>query len=202
VGRDRDRDRLAHAVAALGDHHRGRRHGGICYEQRSYVTRLLNAVLRRHDGLGYPIKGTFADDETYFGIVYTIDDGDDWSDPACWAKANPNLGISVYPDDIRRLADKAMRMASARSNFLTKRLNVWVNAAQAWMDMRKWDAGADPELAIEQFLGQDAIIALDLASKRDIAEKLTLFERDGRRQATLLRLRASTTCPTRPAPTT
>jgi phage terminase large subunit-like protein len=147
------------------------------------VTRLLNQVLRRHDGLGYPIKGTFAEDETYFGIVYTIDDGDDWSDPACWAKANPNLGVSVYPDDIRRLADKAIRMASARSNFLTKRLNVWVNAAQAWMDMRKWDACADPELAIEQFLEQDAIIALDLASKRDIAEKLTLFEKDvdGRR---------------------
>jgi phage terminase large subunit-like protein len=156
---------------------------GICYEQRSYVTRLLNAVLRRHDGLGYPIKGTFADDETYFGIVYTIDDGDDWSDPTCWSKANPNLGISVYPDDIRRLADKAMRMASARSNFLTKRLNVWVNAAQAWMDMRKWDACADPELAIEQFLEDDAIIALDLASKRDIADKLTLFDRlvDGKK---------------------
>jgi phage terminase large subunit-like protein len=156
---------------------------GICYEQRSYVTRLLNAVLRRHDGLGYPIKGTFADDETYFGIVYTIDDGDDWSDPTCWSKANPNLGISVYPDDIRRLADKALRMASARSNFLTKRLNVWVNAAQAWMDMRKWDACADPELAIEQFLEDDAIIALDLASKRDIADKLTLFDRlvDGKK---------------------
>jgi phage terminase large subunit-like protein len=150
---------------------------GICYEQRTYVTRLLNAVLRRHDGLGYPIKGTFADDETYFGIIYTIDDGDDWSDSSCWAKANPNLGVSVFPDDIKRLADKAMRMASARSNFLTKRLNVWVNAAQAWMDMRKWDACADPELAIEKFLEDQATIALDLASKRDIAEKLTLFDR-------------------------
>jgi phage terminase large subunit-like protein len=156
---------------------------GICYEQRSYVIRILNSVLRRHDGLGYPIKGTFADDETYFGIVYTIDDSDDWSDPASWPKANPNLGISVYPDDIRRLADKAIRMASARSNFLTKRLNVWVNAAQAWMDMRKWDACADLDLKIEQFLGEDATIALDLASKRDLAEKLSLFDReiDGKR---------------------
>lgn len=157
---------------------------GICYEQRSYVVRLLNTVLRRHDGLGYPIKGTFAEDETYFGIVYTIDDADDWTDPACWPKANPNLGISVYPDDIRRLADKAIRMASARANFLTKRLNVWVNAAQAWMDMRKWDACEIEDLSIEQFAGEESIIALDLASKRDIAEKVNLFERtleDGKR---------------------
>lgn len=155
---------------------------GICYEQRTYVTRLLNTVLRGHKGLGYPIKGTFAEDETYFGIIYTIDDTDEWTDASCWAKANPNLGISVKPDDIRRLADKAIRMASARSNFLTKRLNVWVNAAQAWMDMRKWDECADPELRIEQFLEQDTWISLDLASKRDIADKVNLFQRqiDGR----------------------
>lgn len=156
---------------------------GICYEQRSYVARLLNSVLRRHDGLGYPIKGAFTEDETYFGIVYSIDDGDEWTNPVAWAKANPNLGISVYPEDIRRLADKAIRMASARSNFLTKRLNVWVNAAQAWMDMRKWDKCADPELAIEQFLGEEAVIALDLASKVDIADKVTLFDKfiDGKK---------------------
>ena len=150
---------------------------GICYEQRGYVVRLLNAVLREHEGLGYPIKGTFAQDETYFGIVYTIDEGDDWTDASCWPKANPNLGVSIYPEDIRRLADKAIRMASARSNFLTKRLNVWVNAAQAWMDMRKWDACADPTLTPEQFVGDDCYIALDLASKRDIAEKMRLFVR-------------------------
>jgi len=69
-------------------------------------------------------------------------------------------------------------MASARSNFLTKRLNVWVNAIQAWMDMRKWDKCADPELKLEQFLGQDAIAAVDLATKRDIACKGLLFEKE------------------------
>ncbi len=151
---------------------------GICYEQRSYATRILNSTLRRHDGLGYPIKGTFAEDPTYFGIIYTIDDGDDWTDPSCWAKANPNLGVSVYLADVRRLADKAIKMASARSNFLTKRLNVWVNSAQAWMDMRKWDACADPDLKLDQFENTTAIIALDLANKCDIAEKMRLFWRD------------------------
>lgn len=156
---------------------------GICYEQRSYVVRLLNGVLRVHDGLGYPIKGTFAEDDTYFGIIYTIDEADEWTDPTCWGKANPNLGVSIYPDDIRRLADKALKMASARGNFLTKRLNVWVNAAQAWMDMRKWDSCADPTLTPEQFAADPCVNSLDLASKRDIADKVSLFERqiDGKR---------------------
>lgn len=152
---------------------------GICYEQRTYVTSLLNTVLRAHDGLGYPVKGACAEDDTYFGIIYSIDDEDDWADEKCWAKANPNYGVSVYPDDIKRLANKAIKVASARGNFLTKRLNVWVNAATAWMDMRAWDKCADPALEESQFTDARCWIALDLASKIDIADKVKLFERDG-----------------------
>jgi phage terminase large subunit-like protein len=151
---------------------------GICYEQRGYVVGILNDVLRRHDGLGYAVKGATAEDDTYFGIIYTIDDDDDWADEACWAKANPNYGISIYPDDIRRLADKAIKVASARANFLTKRLNVWVNAATAWMDMRRWDDCGDTSLSLDQFAGDKCWISLDLASKIDIAAKMRLFERE------------------------
>ena len=151
---------------------------GICYEQRTYVTALLNTVLHRHDGLGYPIKGSRGEDDTYFGIIYTIDDPDDWADESCWQKANPNYGVSIYPDDIRRLADKAIKTASARPNFLTKRLNVWVNAASAWMDMRRWDECADPNLSPDQFIDCKCVIALDLASKKDIADKVLIFERN------------------------
>lgn len=150
---------------------------GICYEQRGYVVSLLNDVLRRHDGLGYPVKGATAEDDTYFGIIYTIDDGDDWANESCWAKANPNFDVSIYPDDIRRLANKAIKTASARANFLTKRLNVWVNAATAWMDMRRWDACGDTTLTLDQFEGERCIIALDLASKVDIADKMRIFIR-------------------------
>lgn len=150
---------------------------GICYEQRGYVVGLLNDVLHRHDGLGYPIKGNRHEDDTYFGIIYTIDDEDDWADESTWAKANPNIGVSVYLDDIRRLAAKAIKVSSARANFLTKRLNVWVNAATAWMDMRAWDACGDPELNPDDHADDRCIIALDLASKVDIAAKMRLFTR-------------------------
>jgi phage terminase large subunit-like protein len=150
---------------------------GICYEQRTYVTSLLNSVLRRHDGLGYPVKGAVTEDDTYFGMIYTIDEEDDWADEKCWAKANPNYGVSVYPDDVKRLADKAIKVSSARANFLTKRLNVWVNAATAWMDMRKWDACGDPALEIDQFVGEKCFVSLDLASKVDVAAKVNLFEK-------------------------
>ena len=101
---------------------------GICYEQRTYLTKILDRV---------------AEDDSYFGMIYTLDEGDDWTDSAVWAKANPLYGVSVNPEDIERLCRKAQQMASATNNFLTKRLNVWVNAGTAWMDMRAWDKCAD-----------------------------------------------------------
>lgn len=138
----------------------GSNRAGICYEQRTYLTKILDGVV---------------EDDTYFGIIYTIDDKDDWTDPTVWAKANPNFGVSVLPEDIARLCTKAQQMPSAQNNFLTKRLNVWVNADSAWMDMRAWERCADPTLDFEQFAGQECFVGLDLASKIDIAAKMFVF---------------------------
>lgn len=140
----------------------GSNRAGICYEQRIYVTKLLNRSV---------------EDETYFGIIFTLDEKDDWTDEKVWIKANPNYGVSVFPEDIQRKCKKATQVASAQNNFKTKHLNVWVNADVAWMDMQNWDSCADPELELEQFHGESVIEAIDLASKIDIAAKMSLFQR-------------------------
>lgn len=140
----------------------GSNRAGICYEVRTYAQKILEGG---------------AIDETFFAIIYTIDEGDDWTDPRVWAKANPNYGVSVFPDDIARLCRKAQEMPSAQPNFLTKRLNVWVNADSPWMDMRRWDALGDAKLSIDDFAGEECFIAVDLASNVDIAAEVRLFRR-------------------------
>jgi hypothetical protein len=37
------------------------------------VTKILNTVLHAHGGMGYQVKGGTAVDETFFGIIYTLD---------------------------------------------------------------------------------------------------------------------------------
>lgn len=157
----------------------GTNRAGICYEQRSYVCRILNTTLRANNGLGYRVEGDAVEDDSYFGIIYTIDDSDDWTDESVWIKANPNLGVSVKLDDMQRLARKAMQMASAQPNFLTKRLDVWVNADSAWMDMRAWERAADRFMKMEDFKGWSCYVGLDLASKSDITSMPVLFAKDG-----------------------
>ena len=133
---------------------------GICYEQRDYTIKVLNRTLV---------------DETWFGIVFTLDDGDLWHDPAVWRKANPNYGVSVKPDDMQAACRKALATPSAQGNFLTKRLNVWVNADSAWMDMQAWDRCGDRSLRLDQVKHLPCVAGLDLASKVDVAAKVRIF---------------------------
>lgn len=144
----------------------GSNRAGICYEQRNYVTKLLDNVF---------------EDDTYFGIIYTLDKDDikrkDFFRPEMWAKANPNYGISVKPDDLARKAHKAQQTPSALANFLTKHLNVWVNADAPWMSMAAWDMCADSDLVLENFTGTDCILVGDLATKTDILPLIKLFKK-------------------------
>ena len=139
----------------------GSNRAGICYEARTFVTKLLNGVI---------------EDDTQFGIVYGLDDGDDWTTENALVKANPNWGISVRPEILGPLQAKAMQLPSAVNNFKTKHLNEWVNADTAWMDMRAWDVCGDSSLDIEAFTGQPCWVGLDLASKTDIAALMLMFQ--------------------------
>lgn len=135
---------------------------GICFEVRSFVQKVLSGAV---------------EDDAQFGIIYTIDNDDDWTTDDALIKANPNWGVSVQPDVIRGLQAKAMAMASAANNFMTKHLNVWVNADTAWLDMRALARCVDVSLNEDDFTGDSCFIGIDLASKKDIAAVMRLYSR-------------------------
>ena len=138
----------------------GSNRAGICYEQQAYLRKILDNVHA---------------DDSYFGIIYTIDEGDDPFCATSWQKANPNFGISVSPEDLARKSTKALQMAAAQNNFLTKHLNVWVNADTSWMNMQSWERCGDKALDERDFLDDPCVISCDLATKIDITAKVKLF---------------------------
>ncbi|CAM0041141.1 terminase large subunit [Vibrio phage K394] len=123
---------------------------GICYEIRDYAKKVLQKTI---------------EDDSFFGVIYTLDEDDDPFDESVWFKANPGLGICKKWDDLRRLAKKAKEQVSARPNFLTKHMNVWVRGETTWMNMDKWEAcgnsGSEPT--------DLTWIGVDLAQKIDIS---------------------------------
>jgi len=141
---------------------------GPCYDKRREVIEMLN--------------GTVPNDEL-FGVIYTVDEGDDWTDPAVLRKANPNMGISVYSDFLLSQQKRAMNNARQANVFKTKHLNIWVSARAAYFNLVSWRNCEDETLTIEQFEGQPCYLSFDLARKLDMNSMVRIFSRDidGRR---------------------
>ncbi len=137
---------------------------GICYEVRDYLEKILQRVF---------------EDDSFFGVIYTIDEGDDWNSEDTWKKANPNYGVSVLPTYMKSAHKKASVTPSAAPTFKQRHLDIWVGSLNAFLDMEKWRACKDTKIKIEDFKGQPCFIGLDLASKTDFNVMVILFPKDG-----------------------
>jgi phage terminase large subunit-like protein len=138
---------------------------GVCYEQRTYLTKVLEDVFEA---------------DHFFGIIFTLDEAildddgrevspaDDPFDEKVWIKANPMLGVTPSLKYLRDEAKDAKASPSSQGNFQTKNLNMWLNAHGAWLNMVRWRQCADPKLDWHDFEGLDCWIGGDLADKDDI----------------------------------
>lgn len=119
------------------------------------------------------LNGEVTDNPRWFGLLYGLDIGDDWKDPANWIKANPMHGISVFDEAIAQRALEAQHKPAALNEFLCKTLNVWVSANTAWIDRAYWDNPAS--ITSEKRDNPEAVfIGFDLAATRDLNAVCTL----------------------------
>lgn len=139
---------------------------GICYELRDYAIKVLR-------GYNSNVEGALKDD-TFFAIIYTLDEDDDPFDETVWQKANPGLGICKRWDDLRRLAKKAKEQVSARVNFFTKHMNIWVTAESAWMDMMKWEK-CSYLAPMHELKTYPMWVGVDLSNKIDICAAVKVW---------------------------
>lgn len=112
--------------------------------------------------------------EDTFVIVYTLDDGDDWTDPDVWIKANPNLGVSVSMDYLKGKVERANAIPAKQNETKTKNLNIWTQAATRWITDERWmlcDQPVDPE----SLIGRHCVIGLDLSSTTDLTALVLAF---------------------------
>jgi phage terminase large subunit-like protein len=129
------------------------------------------------------ILGGMIEDETVFGMIFGIDEGDDWTSEAALRKANPNFDISVGGDFLRQQQRTAIRDARKQGIFKIKHLNLWVTARNAFFNIETWRKLADPRLKIEDFAGKPCWIGVDLAAKVDLAVWIVIFPLDEKRVA-------------------
>ena len=117
------------------------------------------------------LRGAAEDTYKWFGLLYSIDPGDQWADPETWGKANPMLGISVTTEHIQHMAEEAQSKPASLNEFLCKQLNIYVSANAAWIDRRYWD---DSVSAMPEDKPEATFLAFDLAHSRDLNAVCTL----------------------------
>ena len=131
----------------------------ICYEVHQKAEDILNG--RKHD-------------ETFYPVIYGIDEKDDWTDEKNWYKANPSLDVTVDIDKLRTAFINAKENPAEENLFRQLRLNQWVKQSIRWMPMDKWDL-CSFEIDQDKLTGRTCYAGLDLSSTTDITALSLVF---------------------------
>ena len=113
-------------------------------------------------------------DHTFYPVIYGAREGEDWTSPEVWKKANPSLGITVGIDKVQAACDSAKQNPGEENSFRQLRLNQWVKQSIRWMPMHKWDACAFP-VSEDELEGRVCYGGLDLSSTTDITAFVLVF---------------------------
>lgn len=131
----------------------------ICYEVHSKATDILE---------GRKI------DPTFYPVIYSAKEDEDWTNPKVWRKANPSIGITVQEEKLLAACESAKQNPAEENLFRQLRLCQWVKQAVRWMPMEKWDKcsfAVDPNA----LRGRVCYGGLDLASTTDITAFVLVF---------------------------
>lgn len=139
----------------------GKAKTSVCGEYHDYATKVA--------------AGTIVDD-AFFGYVCAVDEVDDpFTDPSCWIKANPSLGVTIQPKYLEEQVREARGMPSKEA--VVRRLNFcqWVEGDDPWISGELW-MRAREDFDPDALLGRRCWGGLDLSSTQDLTAFALLFE--------------------------
>jgi phage terminase large subunit-like protein len=171
---------------------------GICYETREYLTQILKGTIQ--DDSFFGIIFTLDVKKDWPDLKERKEDGegereDNWTNEDVWIKATPGIigitengkrygidkkgspvpGYMTKIEDIRDKARIALQMPSAQNNFLTKRMNVWTQQENRWIDLALWDRNNVRPIVEERLSGKSCFGGIDLSAISDMTIWTMLF---------------------------
>lgn len=144
----------------------------ICWQHHEHSTRVLQGVVQ---------------DDQWFSFVASLDEGDDpLRDESCWLKANPNLGVSVTEDYLRKQVSNANNIPAETNTVLRLNFCVWTQAVTRYFNLKKWMEC--PEMPSDEELdGEPCYGAVDMGQTDDLSAFARLWVLDGGRFAVKMR---------------
>ena len=134
----------------------------ICNEKYEYACKVRDGVI---------------EDPAFLPVIYEATPDDLWTDEKTWHKANPNLGISVSIDFMRRECKRAQETPAYENTFKRLHLNIRTEQDVRWMPLDVWDA-CDGAVVESELVGKRCFAGFDLGSTQDIAGYMLVFPPD------------------------
>lgn len=134
------------------------------------------------------------DDPATLVACYEASPDDDWQHPDTWAKANPNLGVSVSHEYMLDQATQARSLPRLENDFKRYHLNIWTEQDTRWLPMEAWRACTRSEPGdilrwqrlFDELRGRTCYGGLDLASTQDLCALCWYFPAAGGEPAVFL----------------
>lgn len=139
---------------------------------------VLDGPLMDYYEKGTDVLDGVIEDERAFYYMAEIDAEDDPDDHAKWAKANPSLGVTIQLKDMIEEWGQAKHIPAERNDFITKRLNVFVQAdEQSFVSLEVIKRNSDT-VNLETLAGRTCIGGYDLSSSEDFTSACLEFPLD------------------------
>lgn len=136
------------------------------------TTRDFDGVSICNTKMGYAqsVRDGTIEDVQFLPVLYVIEDPKaDWREESTWRKANPNFGVSVDPDTMRRDCHKAANEGPAAvATFKRLRLNMKTSPTTALFDLDQYDHSRREAPTEQQLRDVPCYGGLDLASTSDL----------------------------------
>jgi len=128
--------------------------------------------------LAVKLRDGILEDAECMVTIFAAEADDDWRSEATWRKANPNLGISPKLDFLKGELVKATNQPSLVPSFKRLYLNIWTQAARAWLDLAAWRRCPRCPASLLRYRGRSCWGGLDLSKTKDLSALVLVFDRE------------------------
>lgn len=105
----------------------------ICWAEHQHAVKVAAGTQTPDDDFTY-VGEVFGSSDEAFSYVCALDKDDDpITDPSCWIKANPLLGVTLKYEYIEGVVAQARDIPSKRNGILRLHFCVWTEADTAWI---------------------------------------------------------------------
>lgn len=121
---------------------------------------------------GYFDENGYHDEQT-IAFIYELDNRKEWTEEACWKKANPGLGTIKNYDALKRKVEKAKKNPAMVKNLVCKEFNIRETSSEAWMTFVQIDNREKFDL--KELRPRYGIGGVDLSSTTDLTNATVIF---------------------------